>query len=180
MSGRAHCADTGLAGMTADLRASFAAKIQTIPGREYVTRNPGLAGIIPVGDAFQRAVDDRIAKGDGFYNSEGTYAEYEPSDKINLRWDDYLHASKHGSYLSAPVIFGALTEISPASFGASEWAATELCINPGDAIRLQGVVADQLAASGILTVWIPCLRYNPDAPGHGKNKPGAPSCRAGK
>jgi hypothetical protein len=42
------------------------------------------------------------------------------------------------------------------------------------------VVAYQLAASGILTVWVPCLRYNPDAPGHGKDKPGTPSCRAGK
>jgi hypothetical protein len=173
-------ADTGLAGMMADLRASFAAKMQPIPGRENVIKNPGIAGVIPVGDAFQRAIDDRIAKGDGFYNSEGTYAAYEPSDKINLWWDDYLHASKHGSYLSALVIFGTLTGISPASFGASERAAAELGINPGDAVRLQRVAADQLAASGISTVWIPCLRHNPDAPGHGKDKPGAPACRAGK
>ena len=161
----------GLAGMTADLRAAFATKAQA---------NPGFAGVIPVGDAFQRAIDDRIAKGDGFYNSGGTYAAYEPSDKINLWWDDYLHASKHGSYLSALVIFGTLTGISPASFGASERAAAELGINPGDAVRLQRVAADQLAASGISTVWIPCLRHNPDAPGHGKDKPGTPSCRAGK
>jgi hypothetical protein len=117
----------GLAGMTSDLRAAFAAKLEA---------NKNLAGVIPVGDAFQRAVDDRIAKGDGFYNSEATYAAYEPSDKINLWWDDYLHASKHGSYLSALVIFGTLTGISPASFGASERAAAHLGINPGDAIRL--------------------------------------------
>jgi hypothetical protein len=161
----------GLAGMTNDLRSAFATK---------AAANPGIAGVIPVGDAFQRAIDDRIAKGDGFYNSEGTYAAYEPSDKINLWWDDYLHASKHGSYLSALVIFGTLTGISPASFGASERAAAELGINPGDAVRLQRVAADQLAASGISTVWIPCLRHNPDAPGHGKDKPGTPSCRAGK
>jgi hypothetical protein len=161
----------GLAGMTNDLRSAFATK---------AAANPGIAGVIPVGDAFQRAIDDRIAKGDGFYNSEGTYAAYEPSDKINLWWDDYLHASKHGSYLSALVIFGTLTGISPASFGASERAAAELGINPGDAVRLQRVAADQLAASGISTVWIPCLRHNPEAPGHGKDKPGTPSCRAGK
>jgi len=161
----------GLAGMTADLRAAFAAKLAA---------NPKLAGVIPVGDAFQRAVDDRIAKGDAFYNAEGTYAAYEPSDKINLWWDDYLHASRHGSYLSALVIFGTLTGISPASFGASEKAAADLGINPGDAVRLQRVAADQLAVSGTPTVWIPCLRHNPDAPGRGIDGPAAPQCRTGK
>jgi len=160
----------GLAGMTVDLRAAFATKAQA---------NPGFAGVIPVGDAFQRAIDDRIAKGDAFYNSEGTYAAYEPSDKINLWWDDYLHASRHGSYLSALVIFGTLTGISPASFGASERAAADLGINPGDAVRLQRVAADQLAASGTPTTWIPCLRHNPDAPGQGVNGPAAPRCRSG-
>jgi hypothetical protein len=161
----------GLAGMTADLRAAFAAKLAA---------NPKLAGVIPVGDAFQRAVDDRIAKGDAFYNAEGTYAAYEPSDKINLWWDDYLHASRHGSYLSALVIFGTLTGISPASFGASEKAAADLGINPGDAVRLQRVAADQLAASGTPTVWNPCLRHNPDAPGQGADGPAAPRCGSGK
>jgi hypothetical protein len=160
----------GLAGMTRDLRDAFAAK---------AAANPGFAGVIPVGEAFQRAVDDWIAKGDGFYTSEGVYAPYEPSDKINLWWDDYLHASKHGSYLSALVIFGTLTGISPASFGASERAAEELGINPGDAVRLQRVAADQLAASGTPTTWIPCLRHDPDAPGHGNGR-GAPACRAGQ
>lgn len=161
----------GLTGMTADLRAAFAAKLGA---------NQNLAGVIPVGDAFQRAVDDRIAKGDEFYNSEGTYTAYEPSDKINLWWIDYLHASKHGSYLSALVIFGSLTGISPASFGASEKAASDLGINPGDAVRLQRVAADQLAASGVPTTWIPCLRHNPDAPGQRADGPAAPQCRSGK
>ncbi len=148
----------GLAGMTADLRAAFAGKAQA---------NAGIAGVIPAGEAFQRAVDDRIAKGDSFYTSEGIYAAYEPSDKINLWWDDYLHASRHGSYLSALVIFGTLTGISPASFGASEQAASDLGINHGDAVRLQRVAADQLAASGIVTEWIPCLHANPNAQGGG-------------
>ena len=151
----------GLAAMTADLRVAFATTAQT---------NPAFAGVIPVGDAFQRALDNGIAKSDGFYNEAGTYVPNEPSDKINLWWDDYLHASRHGSYLSALVIFGRLTGISPASFGASEKAASELDINPGDAVRLQRVAADQLSADGVPLVWIPCLRANPDAPGaHGRS-----------
>ena len=43
--------------MTADLMAAFALK---------ESQNDGFAGVIPVGEAFQRAVDDRIAKEDGF------------------------------------------------------------------------------------------------------------------
>ena len=104
----------GLVRMTADLRTAFDTKAQA---------NPGFARVIPVGDAFQRALDEGIAKSDGFYNSEGTYVAALPQDKINLWWDDYLHAGRHGSYLSALVIFGTLTGINPWSFGASEKAA---------------------------------------------------------
>ena len=146
----------GLAGMTADLRTAFANRALS---------NPGFAGVIPVGDAFQRAVDTGIAQADGFYNAEGTYAAAVPQDRINLWWDDYLHASRHGSYLSALVIFGTLTGIDPSSFGASEQAAADLGINPGDAVKLQRVAADQVMAAGLPVTWIPCLHANPDAPG---------------
>ena len=124
----------GLAGLTADLRAAFARRHRNARLRR---RDPG-----------GRSVPARCRRSDRegrrFYGSNGVYAPYEPSDKINLWWDDYLHASKHGSYLSALVIFGTLTGISPASFGASEKAAADLGINPGDAVRLQRVAADQL------------------------------------
>jgi hypothetical protein len=144
----------GLAGMTADLRAAFAAKAQA---------NPGFAGVIPVGEAFQRAVDQGVAKGDGFYGADGTYAPAVPQDKINLWWDDYLHASKHGSYLSALVIFGRLTGIDPWSLGASEKAAADLGISPGDAVKLQGVASEQLYLAGVPLERRPCLHASPNA-----------------
>ena len=84
-----------------------------------------------------------------------------PQDKINLWWDDYLHASKYGSYLSALVIFGKLTGINPATFGATEKAAADLGIGPGDAGRLQRVAWEQLAAEGMPLNMIPCLHANP-------------------
>jgi len=37
------------------------------------------------------------------------------------------------------VIFGTLTDINPASFGASEKPAADLGISPGDAVKLQRV-----------------------------------------
>jgi hypothetical protein len=157
----------GLAAMTADLRATFAARLSA---------NPNYAGVIPVGDAFQRALDSGVAKADGFYTDAGVYAPERPEDKINLWWIDYLHASKYGSYLSALVIFGTLTGINPASFGASEQAAADLGISPGDAVRLQQVAWDQLAAAGTPLEFKPCLRAYPTAPGAGVGTPSAAVC----
>ena len=144
----------GLGAMTADLRATFAAKAQS---------NPNFAGVIPVGDSFQRALDVGVAKADGFYTADGIYAIDEPDDKMNLWWIDYLHASKYGSYLSALTIFGKLTGISPESFGASEKAAADLGINPGDALKLQRVAAAQLLEVGVPLVFNPCMRAHPGA-----------------
>jgi hypothetical protein len=102
-----------------------------------------------------------------------------PQDKVNLWWDDYLHASKYGSYLSALVIFGKLTGINPATFGATEKAAADLGIGPGDAIRLQRVAWEQLAAEGMPLNMIPCLHANPDAGGAGPGTRSAQVCGRG-
>ena len=129
--------------------------------------NPGFAGVIPVGEAFQRALDQGVAKGYGFYGADGTYAAAVPQDKINLWWDDYLHASKHGSYLSALVMFGRLTGIDPWSLGASEKAAADLGISPGDAVKLQQVASEQLYVAGVPIQRKPCLHASPRARGAG-------------
>jgi hypothetical protein len=149
----------GLAGMTADLRAAFARK---------AAANPNFAGVIPVGDAFQRAVDQGVAKGEGFYGADGTYVNDVPQDKINLWWDDYLHASKYGSYLSALVMFGRLTGIDPWSLGASEQAAADLGISPGDAVKLQRIASEQLYVAGVPLERRPCLHASPTAQGGAK------------
>lgn len=141
-----------LAAMTADLHASFAAKAQS---------NPNFAGVAPVGDAFQRALDEGVAKADGFYGPDGTYSAALPRDPMNLWWLDYLHASKEGSYLDALVLFGTITGIDPASFGENDRAHTDLGIAPADAIKLQHVASEQLMAAGLPLVTIQCLRANP-------------------
>jgi hypothetical protein len=146
----------GLAGMTADLRAAFARK---------AAANPNVAGVIPVGEAFQRAVDQGVAQGEGFYGADGTYAVGVPQDKINLWWDDYLHASKYGSYLSALVTFGRLTGIDPWSLGASEKAAADLDISPGDAVKLQRIASEQLYVAGVPLERRACLHASPKSKG---------------
>ncbi|HWM44151.1 MAG TPA: hypothetical protein VNP36_17055 [Burkholderiales bacterium] len=139
---------SSLAAMTMDLHRAFYDKART---------NPGFADVIPVGDAFQRALDERVAKDDDFYDASGVHTTPRRRDRMNLWWDDYLHASRYGSYLSALVIFGALTHLDPRSFGAREQAASDLRIAPSDAERLQRVASDQLRHAGIALERIRCL-----------------------
>ena len=58
--------------MTADLRATFAAA---------VAANPNFAGVIPVGDAFQSAVDQGLVKSGGFYDANGVYGRASPATR---------------------------------------------------------------------------------------------------
>jgi hypothetical protein len=72
-----------------------------------------------------------------------------PGGPMNLWWDDYLHASKYGSYLDALVQFGMITGLSPLSLGPNEQAALDLGISSADAATLQRIAADQLAIAAI-------------------------------
>lgn len=107
-----------VAAMTAALHAAFAAKRAA---------NPRLAGVVPVGDAFQRAVEQRLG--------------------VDLWWQDRHHASRYGSYLAALVVFGTLAGRDPQHFGANEQAAADLGIEPATALALQRIAAEQLNAA---------------------------------
>ena len=131
---------TTLAGMTADLHASFAAKAAS---------NPNFAGVLPVGDAFQLAVNQGLVKTSGFYDSNGVYVPTQPGDPMNLWWYDYLHASKYGSYLDALVQFGMITGLSPLSLGPDEQAAIDLGISQTDALTLQRIAAAELNIAAV-------------------------------
>jgi hypothetical protein len=137
-----------LEAMTADLHSAYFG---------LAASNPDFAGVAAVGDAFLRAVQSGMA-------TRNPYAPDALSDRlIDLWWDDGLHASKHGSYLSALVIFGTLTGIDPWSLGANEQAAADLGISARDAVKLQQIASEQLSISGIALARVPCLHANPRA-----------------
>ena len=125
---------SALAGMTADLHTSFYNKAAS---------NPGFTGVVPVGDAFQRAVDQGLVLGTGFYDIGGIYQE-PPASTVNLWWLDRTHASKYGSYLSALTLFGSITGLDPLSLGANEASAFDLGISAPVALMLQRVASEQL------------------------------------
>ncbi len=123
-----------LAAMTADLRT-------TIYGE--AASNGHFAGVIGVGDAFQLAFDQGLVRTSGFYVAAGVFVP-NVDGVMNLWWDDYLHASKYGSYLDALVQFGTITGLDPRSLGANEIAARDLGISAANAAILQRVAAQQL------------------------------------
>jgi len=125
---------SNLAGMTTDLHNSFYAKAAS---------NAGFTGVIPVGDAFQRAVDAGLVLGGGFYDANGVTVE-PTNGSINLWWLDRTHASKYGSYLSALTTFGRITGLDPRSLGANEQAGIDLGISSAAVTMLEQVAAEQL------------------------------------
>jgi hypothetical protein len=100
--------------------------------------SPDIRGILPVGEAWNRA----IAKG---------IADPNPYDgvafgQVDLWTYDQYHASIYGYYLEALVVFGQITGKDPKSLGADERAADDLGISKEQAVALQKIASEQLAA----------------------------------
>jgi len=105
------------------------------------------AGVIPVGNAFQTAVNANSVKSTGFYKADGTYDE--SGSQINLWWLDRTHASVYGSYLTALVTFGRITGVNPTALGSGEMSAKDLGISADHAVMLQKVASQSLQSAGV-------------------------------
>jgi hypothetical protein len=99
---------------------------------------PGVHGVLPVGQAFNRAIESGFA-------TPNPYKGTGPGQIDLWAWDGY-HASTYGYYLEALIAFGAITGRNPTSLGQNETAAAELGISPAQATRLQQLAHDELAA----------------------------------
>jgi hypothetical protein len=100
----------------------------------------GIKTVIPVGEAWTRAIQTSVADPNPY---DGVDA-----GKLNLWTYDNYHASTHGYYLEALVIFGSLTRRDPRLLGQNECSAYELGISRAEAAALQQVAFDQLAVTG--------------------------------
>lgn len=122
-----------IAAMARDVRAGY-------DRARAVSRS--VRGVLPVGEAWNRAMETGVA-------------DPNPYDGLTFGqvdlwgWDQY-HASAAGYYLSALVVFGAVTGLDPRSFGEKETAAYELGLSPVQARGLQKAAYDQLRAEGLL------------------------------
>lgn len=104
--------------------------------QKAVDQCPELSGGIPVGAAWNRAMEEGVADPDPYDGIS--------FGKIDLWTWDHFHASAAGYYLSALVIFGRVTGQDPRQFGAREVAAEKLGLQPETAVRLQEIAAETL------------------------------------
>jgi len=94
--------------------------------------------VIPLGLAWNRAIDTGVAGGDPYTGV--------PAGKINLwSWDNY-HASAYGYYLEALMVFGNVTGKDPLSLGDNETVADDMGFSKPQTHALQQLAHDELAA----------------------------------
>jgi len=101
------------------------------------------AKVVPVGDAFNRAM-------------QVGFADTNPYDgidagKIDLWTYDNYHASTYGYYLEALMVFGRVTGRDPRSLGGNECSGMELGLSRAEVDKLQQIAFDELAATAPIT-----------------------------
>ena len=82
------------------------------------------AKVIPVGDAWNRAMSTGVADTNPYDGIE--------SGKLNLWTYDNYHASTYGYYLEALVVFGSVTGRDPRSLGDNECSGFELGLSTAE------------------------------------------------
>ena len=102
--------------------------------------SPIVKGVIPVGDAWLRAMASGVADPNPYDGIE--------AGKLDLWTYDHYHASSYGYYLEALVVFGAITGRDPRSLGDNECAGFELGMSTAQVAALQQVAFDELASHG--------------------------------
>lgn len=115
--------------MALDVRAAY---------DRAAANTPEIRGVIPVGEAWSRAMAKDIAVRNPLLPI--------PTGRINLWAPDSYHASSYGYYLEALVIYGSVTGNDPRTLGDKEYAAAELGIAPALAQALQQMAYETLVA----------------------------------
>src|SRR5688572_27721014 len=118
----------GIEAMSRDVRAAY----------DQAAKGAGIRTVIPVGESWLRAMQTGVADPNPYDGIE--------AGKLNLWTYDSYHASTHGYYLQALVIFGTLTGKDPRSLGDNECSAFELGLARAEVKSLQQVAFDQLGA----------------------------------
>ncbi len=119
-----------IAAMAHDLRAGY---------DKAAAATPGIKSVIPVGDAWLRAMQAGVADPDPY---DGI-----AFGQLDLWSYDHYHASVAGYFLEALVVFGNITGLDPRSLGDAECAGFELGLSRPQVAALEQVAFDELAAA---------------------------------
>ena len=106
---------------------------------QAVKEEPRYAGIVPVGLAWNRAIDSGVADVNPYDGLD--------ANKVDLWAYDHYHASSYGYYLEALMDFGKLTGHDPLELKGKDRVAEALGISPAQSTALMQVAHDTLAGS---------------------------------
>jgi hypothetical protein len=120
-----------ISAMVGDIAAANALAIKT---------DPDIEGAIPVGQAWNRAMEEGIADPNPY---DGV-----AFGQLDLWATDQYHASAYGYYLEALVIFGAVSGRDPRVLGPAEKAGYDLGFSPDIVVALERIAGEELLASG--------------------------------
>jgi hypothetical protein len=98
---------------------------------------PGIAGVVPVGLAWNHAMENGLADPNPY---DGISA-----NQIDLWAVDNYHASTYGYYLEALLVFGRVAGIDPLKVGDREKAIGDLSLDPVAIRKLEQIAHDELA-----------------------------------
>ena len=107
-------------------------------GYRLAAKTPGITSVVPVGLAWNRAMDGGLADANPY---DGITA-----GQIDLWARDHYHASTYGYYLEALLVFGRVTGRDPLSVGLDDVSIRELSLDPAVIRKLQQIAHDELAA----------------------------------
>jgi len=106
---------------------------------QAVKEEPRYAGIVPVGLAWNRAIDTGVADVNPYDGLD--------ANKVDLWAYDHYHASSFGYYLEALMDFGKLTGHDPLELKGKDRVAEALGISPAQSNALMQVAHDTLAGA---------------------------------
>ena len=107
-------------------------------GYDYIATKAAIKDVIPVGEAWNRAIKTGMADANPYNGIE--------AGKINLWTTDNYHGSSFGYYLEALMDFGSVTGYDPICLGKNEKAAKELGFTSKQTDDLQKIAHDELSA----------------------------------
>ena len=103
---------------------------------QAVKEEPRYAGIVPVGLAWNRAIDSGVADGNPYDGID--------ANKVDLWAYDHYHGSAFGYYLEALMDFGKITGHDPLELDGKDRVAEALGISPQQSRALMQVAHDTL------------------------------------
>ena len=137
---------SGTAG-TSGYHAKYLANLVSLSDADHnayysaASQDGAIAGVAPVGDAWQRAWNEDVANPDSLVTSSLPLLWYDINaiNDPSITQPDLHHPSVYGAYLSGLVLFQQITGVDVRTLGADEKAAVQLGISAAVAMQLQQV-----------------------------------------